>query len=474
MGVWALAKHLPATGSAIRRGIAALAVAMLALSQAGAQEPAPPDLLPPVTQSLLTPTRSGEMLRFLPQGEPRPVDASGSETLRLGQTTRGSQLVVLQQTQPPSQLSSLPQNLPPVSTVAAQQAVPPNLLPKAGRDKPPATSRGYYFASQQEPTPPADSDSEDASASDNGDNAEGEDAKDGEGKEKEKKDEQKFGREPESTTMQFLRTQDVLLKPCTWQFDTGFAYAHFDNPFPANVHDGSGNLTEVVQGDIRRRLLYTPLGFRYGWSKNVQLFGYLPAGFSNTQTSTLGTSVDRNSGGIGDLTAGTSLHIFGAQDDLPDVIGTFAFTAPTGNFNAPVFGVVPGQALGQGFWAASAQLLCINQYDPIVVFYGGGYRHLFKREFDGVPFAAGEQINYMLGVGFAVNDRVTLSGTFQGFYITNFELNNQVIVGSNLEPLSMRLAATITRRGHILEPFVYIGMTPSAPSALFGITLTYY
>jgi hypothetical protein len=38
----------------------------------------------------------------------------------------------------------------------------------------------------------------------------------------------------------------------------------------------------------------------------------------------------------------------------------------------------------------------------------------------------------------------------------------------------MRLAATIQRRGHILEPFVYIGMTPSAPAALFGITLTYY
>jgi hypothetical protein len=346
-------------------------------------------------------------------------------------------------------------------------------LPNPQRDQDLATARRLYYAGQggAEDT---DASSGDAGAADAGNGDGGN--QDGENDSEKKKDgePQKFGREPESNTMQFLRTQDVLLKPCTWQFDTGFAYAHFDNPFPVGIRDAGGNLTGVVQGDLRRRLIFSPLAFRYGWSENVQLFGALPVGFSNTQTSTLGTSLNVDSGGIGDLTAGTNLHIFGAQDDLPDVIGTFAFTAPTGKFNAPVFGIVPGQALGQGFWALSAQLLCINQYDPIVVFYGGGYRHLFKREFEGVPFAAGEQLNYMMGVGFAVNDRVTLSGIFQAFYITNFELNNTVIPGSNLEPMSVRLAATITRRGHILEPFVYIGCTPSAPSALFGITLTYY
>ena len=139
-----------------------------------------------------------------------------------------------------------------------------------------------------------------------------------------------------------------------------------------------------------------------------------------------------------------------------------------------MFGVIPGSALGQGFWAISAQLLCINRYDPIIVFYGVGYRHLFEREFSGVLFAPGEQLNYQLGVGFAVNDRVTLSATFQGFYISDTLLNRTAFAGTNIEPLSLRFAATIARHERILEPFALIGMTDSAPAASIGLTITCY
>ena len=122
----------------------------------------------------------------------------------------------------------------------------------------------------------------------------------------------------------------------------------------------------------------------------------------------------------------------------------------------------------------SASLVCINRYDPIIVFYGGGYRHLFERPFDGLLFAPGEQIFYQMGVGFSVNDRVTLSTAFQGFYITDVRANNVTVPGSNLEPLTVRMAATIARRCKILEPFVQFGLTDSAPQANFGIIITYY
>jgi hypothetical protein len=108
------------------------------------------------------------------------------------------------------------------------------------------------------------------------------------------------------------------------------------------------------------------------------------------------------------------------------------------------------------------------------VFYGGGYRHLWERSFDGVLVQPGEQANYMLGVGFSVNDRVTLSTTFQGFYLTNTALDNQTVRGSNLEPMSVRFAATIVRKCRILEPFAQIGMTDSAPRANVGVVVTFY
>jgi hypothetical protein len=290
----------------------------------------------------------------------------------------------------------------------------------------------------------------------------------------ENKKEQTYGQAPTNHSLQFLRQVDVLLKPGAWQFDTGFVYTLFTNDFPVPLTDMGGNVVNVVEAEVRRRLLWTPLAVRYGLRRNVQLFCAMPAGFSNTQLSTLGISETRNVSGIGDLTAGASIHLIKGEDTMPDLIGTIGFTAPTGKFDTPLFGLVPGSNLGQGFWALAGQGLFINRYDPVIVFYGGGYRHLFERTFDGQLFAPGEQVNYMFGVGFSVNDRVTLSSTFQGFYITNTYINSVNVRGSNLEPLSLRCSATIVRNCRIIEPFVQFGLTDAAPRVNAGIVVTFY
>ena len=84
------------------------------------------------------------------------------------------------------------------------------------------------------------------------------------------------------------------------------------------------------------------------------------------------------------------------------------------------------------------------------------------------------EINYMFGVGFSINDRVTLSTSFQGFYITNTAINSVDVRGSNLEPLSVRCSATIVRNSRIIEPFVQFGLTDAAPRANVGIVVTFY
>lgn len=294
----------------------------------------------------------------------------------------------------------------------------------------------------------------------------------------EKKDGQEpltFGRKPESNALQFLRQQDVLLAQGAWQFDTGLVYTLFENNFPLPLFDQvTGDVSDVLDGLVRRRLLYTPLAARYGLTRNIQLSATLPMGWSNTQLSTFGASDSTNKGGIGDLTAGASFHLLKSEDLLPDVIATMDCTAPTGVFSTPIFGQVPGSNLGQGFWAMSGSLLFIHRYDPVIVFYGGGIRHLFEREFNGVLFSPGEQILYQFGVGFSVNDRVTLSTAFQGFYITNTQLDNVTVAGTNLEPISLRFAATIARNCRIIEPFVSIGATRSAPAVNFGLVVTFY
>jgi hypothetical protein len=315
----------------------------------------------------------------------------------------------------------------------------------------------FRFSGMQEPTPPPENESEAAAQSDT-----------------QSAEQQTYGQAPTNNALQFLRDVDVLLAPGAWQFDTGFVYTYFANDFPVPLFNPADEVVDVVEGEARQRMLFTPLAFRYGWSTNVQLFANLPVGWAGTQVSRPDFSDSFDVGGLGDLTFGASIHLLDGEDQCPDVIGTVGFTAPTGQFNAPVFGLVPGSNLGQGYWAYNTQLLFIHRYDPVILFYGGGYRHLWERPFDGVLIRPGEQANYMMGVGFSVNDRVTLSTTFQGYYLTNTFIDGEEIAGSNLEPMTLRFAATIVRNCRILEPFVTIGMTDAAPRANLGIVVTFY
>lgn len=397
-----------------------------------------------------------------------PASGNDAQTNAAGSTQRGKALFPMSRPRlfgglrpAPSEPSLLSPNAPSPTATLIDPAVRPASLQE------PAAQPFALAKVPDEPGGSKDSNDSKAKPDDAKAPAEGE-----------KKDGQApltFGRRPESNALQFLRTQDVLLAEGAWQFDTGLVYTLFENIFPVPVFDEiTGDLVGVADGQVRRRLLYTPLATRYGLTKNIQLFANLPMGWSNTQLSTFGVSDSVNRGGIGDMTAGASFHLLKSEDQLPDVIATMDFTAPTGVFDTPIFGQVPGSNLGQGFWAMSGSLLFVHRYDPVIVFYGGGIRHLFEREFDGVLFSPGEQILYQFGVGFSVNDRVTFSTAFQGFYITNTQLDNETIDGTNLEPISLRFAVTIARNCRIIEPFVAIGATHSAPAANFGLVVTFY
>jgi hypothetical protein len=168
------------------------------------------------------------------------------------------------------------------------------------------------------------------------------------------------------------------------------------------------------------------------------------------------------------------------DEHFPDVLGILAFSAPTGESTFATSLFTPGEALGEGFWTLTAGLNFIQTYDPIVIFYGAGYRHRFENTVDGLEVDPGKQIWYRFGLGFAVNSKVTLSASFQGSYITEDYVNGNRLVGSIREPMNVRLAATFSHdkrrcgpsKVQLTEPFVNFGVTEDAIDALFGISFT--
>jgi hypothetical protein len=283
---------------------------------------------------------------------------------------------------------------------------------------------------------------------------------------------EKIGEEPpESNTLQFLRADTVLLSPGEYQFDYGFTYTKFDTDFPIFVTDGMG--VAVADAEFRIREFQVPLEIRYGLARRVQLFLNVPFGWANTEFTFPSFEEFENDGGLGDISFGGTFLLREHCQGKPDAILTFASSAPTGNDPFSPAGASPSApSLGNGSWSLASNLLFVQNYDPIVVFYGFGTRQYFETEIRGIDFQPGGEYNYQMGVGFGVNSNVTFSTRFNGAYITEAELAGERIRGTISEPMTVTLAMTIAKCQKLIEPFVDIGLTDDASDARIGITWT--
>ncbi len=286
---------------------------------------------------------------------------------------------------------------------------------------------------------------------------------------------QKFGEQPPDRSHEFLRKQDVLLHAGQWQLDVGLNYLTYTHEYTQLAQ--AGNVISAVDSRLTRRLLVAPLDVRYGICDRLQAFADVPFGWSNTEYSYAGFDDFTNQGGIGDVTAGISwlIHKSGGCSYDPDVVATFSITAPTANVS-PLQGIIepPNTLLGTGFWYGYWNVLFIHTVDPCILFYGFGSRHGLATEYEGFDIQPGDQYYYRAGLGFAVNEKLTLSSVLTGWYITDPYLDNVRIAGLAMEPITLRFAATIARPcDRYIEPFVEIGLTPDAPDARIGLTFTY-
>ena len=241
-----------------------------------------------------------------------------------------------------------------------------------------------------------------------------------------------------------------------------------------------GDVIGVIEGNVKSRLLLTPVEFRYGVTERTQAFINVPLGWSHSEVTFTDFDEFESEIGIGDVSAGLSMLLCEGCQYKPDVIATLAFTAPTGDAEFPLLtNLTPNSVLGQGFWGASAQLLFIHTYDPIVLFWGFGYSHRFENDFYNPALDIVQDVRpgrtafYQCGVGFGVNEWVTLSTSFAGAYISELYVDDDRVEGTIREPLRLRFAVTINAPDKIIEPFSEIGMTDDTVDARFGITWTH-
>lgn len=278
--------------------------------------------------------------------------------------------------------------------------------------------------------------------------------------------------EAEDIRLIFLRQSSVLLKPGQIEAEAGVEYQR------------TSFKTLGVQRDLQRFLAF-PLNLRAGIIHRLEGFLVIPAVYGYRDYAEYGTE-DPETGepaepgrptleatddqfGLGDIAGGVSYQLVRESGHWPALIGSLRASAPTGS---DPYGREPGVGLGSGHWTASGRLQFVRTMDPVAVFWSLDYTHAFEETYSGSEFQPGDLFTYSLGVGFAVNPQVSLSGQFLGGYRDDLEADGEEVDGSSQEPFSLRLGLTVRwLKDLYVEPSVAFGLNDDAPDATVGVAL---
>jgi hypothetical protein len=262
--------------------------------------------------------------------------------------------------------------------------------------------------------------------------------------------------EEEDLSSIYLRNTSVILAPGTWDLEVGLNYRR-------------GKEGALDDSDLTRQFRM-PMTARFGISRRWEGSVSVPLIYSYRE---LWDGVSLNSDeaiGFGDVTAGASVQLAEEEPSWPEMVGTIQVRAPTGR--DPYRGAGDEAALGAGHWMVATNLQFVRVTDPLVLFWGIGYIHQFSERSAGQKYEPGEAVTYNMGLGFSVNDDVSLSGRFVGVYQGDWEINGDKQEGTSYEPMSLRLAATLRYRRRVyLEPAVSFGLNDDAPDVTVGVAV---
>lgn len=293
-------------------------------------------------------------------------------------------------------------------------------------------------------------------------------------------------------------------------FEAGVTYSHFDD---ARINlSGFLALDAIFLGrisidEITADIITTDFTTRYGLTDRLQVDLTVPYLYrvSNFQSGGAGgdasglSEITVRDSGFGDISAGASYRLLRETPRRPDVVINARVKAPTGKspFGVELVEVegsegnleVPERlSTGSGVWGASAGISLLKTIDPMVVFGSVTYFHNFKKNFDDLDEAPGDQpgwaklgdaIQYGAGVAFALNERSSLSLSFTQRFVERTKLRRdgdetETIVGSQANVGLLNLGATFSLTDKIaLLTTLGTGLTADAPDMVLSVRVPF-
>lgn len=245
---------------------------------------------------------------------------------------------------------------------------------------------------------------------------------------------------------------------------------------------------------IRRDVLTPSLSFRFGVSELFQLNLKIPYVFRFDRISYRPFSSDPdsrpspvneniNEHDLGDIEAGLLLHLLSEKGSRPQIIGGVRVKSRTGRdpyglnskVLAPGYNVLEELPTGSGHWGVEPYFTILKTIDPAVLFFNFGYFYHIERDISGIgDIDPSDSINYSIGVGYALNDKVALNTAFEQKIYTRTKVNGNKIEDTDPITANLLLGATYSFSDTSALTFTLsIGLTEDSPDVQVSINLPF-
>lgn len=248
-----------------------------------------------------------------------------------------------------------------------------------------------------------------------------------------------------------------------------------------------------------RNYMSAQLGLRYGLTHRMEVSGKVPFVYRDDRVeSTIISESAENQGeptflqnidgkGLGDVEFGVQYQVNDGAGNWPYFVTNLRAKSTTGkgpfSVDRDADGIETELATGSGFWSVEPSVTMIYPTDPAVFFANFGYIWNIGRDVNlatGNSFigrvSPGDTISGSFGLGFALNDRMSMSLGYQHNYVfgTTSEINgnnirsNDFQVGSLLFGMSLGVGESTG-----LSMNVGIGVTDESPDVQFTLRMPF-
>lgn len=270
-------------------------------------------------------------------------------------------------------------------------------------------------------------------------------------------DRQKEAQELKRLQEFYLRNQSVFIRKGEYIVELNSFYSVDKRQEFLRISPGVAALIKTT-----RRFFDNTLFGRVGLlTDGLELDVILPFLVHAEQEIDLGTGASSSaSTGIGDVGAALRYQLWYERGVRPGLIIDIQGKSRTG-----------GDTLrGTGNASIGGGVTLLKSIDPVVFFGRVGYAETLKHGNRNL----GNIVEYSLGMGFSLNDRVAFNMQFVGSLIGKTKLQGVTVDGSSLEIASLLFSTTVLISKQLfVEPIVGIGMTEDAFDASIGVRIPY-